>query len=175
MLGGVRRKVIDEAEFALHVTRIAQPSLQYVACGARRKICCGGSGRVGRGPPSASGGPGRGGVRKPSAYLTAQHARRRDRVVSGTCFRQSVASPAWHARRQRPNKDWRSGPDAVLGGVRVASRLSTRRIAIRHETHLAIPIANPRPRADCRLCTLLRRAPRRAGLTALTLLTVDSV
>ena len=92
MLGGVRRKVIDEAEFALHVTRIAQPSLQYVACGARRKICCGGSGRVGRGPPSASGGPGRGGVRKPSAYLTAQHARRRDKVV-WHMFRQWLARP----------------------------------------------------------------------------------
>ena len=88
MLGGVRRKVIDEAEFALHVTRIAQPSLRGVWRAPENIL----RGPWPGGEGSASGGPGRGGVRKPSAYLTAQHARRRDRVV-WHMFRQWLARP----------------------------------------------------------------------------------
>ena len=93
MLGGVRRKVIDEAEFALHVTRIAQPSLRGVWRAPENILRVQWSGERDR-EGSASGGPrpGRGGVRKPSAYLTAQHARRRDRVV-WHMFRQWLARP----------------------------------------------------------------------------------
>ena len=140
MLGGVRRKVIDEAEFALHVTRIAQPSLRGVWRAPENIL----RGQWPGGEGSASGGPGRGGVRKPSAYLTAQHARRRDRVV-------------WHIIRQwlaRPGTRDVSGRIKIGEAVRMVGSGSGRVDATHrnsHETHLAIPIANPRPRADCRL------------------------
>ena len=148
MLGGVRRKVIDEAEFALHVTRIAQPSLRGVWRAPENILRVQWSGERDR-EGSASGG-------LSGSWWCAKTERVSYLSYGPACTSQrqgclahvsTVASPAWHARD-------------VSGRIKIGERNSEKvatsvaarwacLVASRAISHLAI--ANPRPRADCRL------------------------